>query len=150
MTPQVVLIKLDNGDCGLFVNRKLVFRDPDGGDKFDAMASSLSAALGGNLTVVQAKTPNDPFWLWQEVAGGALDAEQETTKPRALIIVSGGVADYVADDVDVVIFDQDDYSDDPINTELPPAHFADLADTVGVPHKGLQPPKKSVVRAFRR
>lgn len=55
--------------------------------------------------------------------------------PRVLIIVSGGVADYVADPgVDVEIFDWDNYNDDPKWTGKVPAHFADLAG--GCPVEG--------------
>lgn len=57
---------------------------------------------------------------------------------RVLITVSGGVADYIADDgVDVEIFDRDDYSDlDSDEEEIQsgvPVHFADLAKMIDVP-----------------
>lgn len=55
-------------------------------------------------------------------------------KPRVLVIVSGGVADFVADDgVEVVIFDWDDYKAAPSLTFKPPGHFADLATQCNVP-----------------
>lgn len=53
---------------------------------------------------------------------------------RCLVVVSGGVADYICDDdVDVEVFDWDNYKDDPENTPLPPAHFTDLAQAVQIP-----------------
>lgn len=55
---------------------------------------------------------------------------------RCLIIVSGGVADYVCDDgVDVEIFDWDNYKSDPIGTALPPEHYRDLAKVAEIPVK---------------
>ena len=59
---------------------------------------------------------------------------QSTSKPRVLIIVDGGVADYVSDDaVDIAIFDRDNYKSDPVQTGNAPAHFADLAIPIDVP-----------------
>ncbi|WP_157497418.1 hypothetical protein [Diaphorobacter sp. J5-51] len=56
---------------------------------------------------------------------------------RCLVVVSGGVADYICDgDVDVEVFDWDNYKDDPENTPLPPSHFADLSVAVDVPVNG--------------
>lgn len=55
------------------------------------------------------------------------------TKPRVLVIVSGGIADYVADDVDVEVFDWDNYKDDPRHTDGAPEHFRDLAEPCNVP-----------------
>ncbi|GAB2750446.1 hypothetical protein GCM10027019_31390 [Melaminivora jejuensis] len=55
---------------------------------------------------------------------------------RCLIIVSGGVADYVCDTgVDVEIFDWDNYKEDPVKTGLPPERFRDLADVAEIPEK---------------
>lgn len=60
--------------------------------------------------------------------------EAQSNKPRVLIIVSGGVADYVADEgVEVEGFDWDNYNSDPEYTLLPPAHFKDLAEPCGIP-----------------
>jgi len=54
--------------------------------------------------------------------------------PRVLVIVRGGVAEYVADcGVEVAIFDFDDYASDPELTEKAPAHFSDLAQLVDAP-----------------
>lgn len=54
--------------------------------------------------------------------------------PRVLVVVKEGVAEAIADDgVEVVIFDWDNYEDDPDGTEGVPAEFADLADFAGVP-----------------
>lgn len=55
-------------------------------------------------------------------------------RPRVLIVVSGGVADFVADDgIDVVIFDWDDYESAPDITAKPPKHFEDLAVRCDIP-----------------
>lgn len=54
--------------------------------------------------------------------------EAKPQRPRVLIYVSGGIADYAADDgIEVVLFDMDNYRDDPKNTDKVPASFADLA-----------------------
>lgn len=61
-------------------------------------------------------------------------AVQSIGTRRVLVIVSGGVAEEIADDgVDVEIFDHDNFKDDPDTTHRPPVHFRDLADRVGVP-----------------
>jgi hypothetical protein len=58
------------------------------------------------------------------------------THPRCLIIVSGGIADYVCDDgVEVTVFDWDNYKDDPEGTGPVPAEFRDLAEPLGIPVK---------------
>lgn len=55
-------------------------------------------------------------------------------RPRVLVVVRGGVADPVWDDgVAVEVFDWDDYNDNPAGQGGVPAHFADLAASVGVP-----------------
>ena len=55
-------------------------------------------------------------------------------KPRVLIVVSGGVADFIADEgVDVVIFDWDDYESAAEITPKPPLRFADLAAECDIP-----------------
>ncbi|WP_201209439.1 hypothetical protein [Rhodocyclus purpureus] len=59
-------------------------------------------------------------------------------KPRVLIIVQGGVADFVADNgIDVAIFDRDDFASDPNVTEKAPSHFADLAIISAVPYRTI-------------
>lgn len=58
----------------------------------------------------------------------------EQQKPRVLVHVKNCKADYVSDEgVDVLIFDQDDYDQDPVDTEKPPASWADLAEVFGIP-----------------
>jgi len=56
---------------------------------------------------------------------------------RCLVIVSGGVADYVYDDgVEVELFDWDNYRDETAEGRADmrvPAHFKDLAESAGVP-----------------
>jgi len=54
--------------------------------------------------------------------------------PRVLIMVKGGIADYVCDPgLLVEVFDFDNYEDDPEGTVRPPEYFADLAGPMGVP-----------------
>ena len=56
------------------------------------------------------------------------------TNPRVLVIVGGGVAVPIYDEgVDVVVFDWDNYNDDPVGTGGVPVHFADLAEQTGIP-----------------
>lgn len=56
---------------------------------------------------------------------------------RCLVIVSGGVADYVYDDgVEVELFDWDNYRDETAEGRAEmrvSAHFKDLAESAGVP-----------------
>ncbi len=60
--------------------------------------------------------------------------EAKPQRPRVLIYVSGGIADYTADDgIEVVLFDMDNYRDDPKNTDKVPASFADLAEPFSAP-----------------
>lgn len=55
-------------------------------------------------------------------------------RPRVLVTVSGGVANYVHDDgVDIELFDFDNYRADPANTEKVPARFADLGKIMDAP-----------------
>ena len=60
-----------------------------------------------------------------------------TAMNRCLVIVSGGVADYVHDEgVDVELFDWDNYRAETAEGRAEmhvPAHFVDLAQTAGVP-----------------
>ena len=54
--------------------------------------------------------------------------------PRVHVVVEGGIADYVTDEgVDVVVFDWDNYKDDPEGTDRVPSHFADLAQPLTIP-----------------
>ena len=56
------------------------------------------------------------------------------SKPRVLIVVAGGVADFIADDgVDVAIFDWDDYKSAPDITSKPSKHFENLAIQCDIP-----------------
>lgn len=56
---------------------------------------------------------------------------------RVLIIVSGGVADYVADgDVSVEVFDWDNYKTDPEGTGRVSEGFAELGRHAGIPCEG--------------
>lgn len=63
----------------------------------------------------------------------------ERPTPRVLVHVNGGVADHVADEgVEVIIFDRDNYNDDPANTDKVPAAWADLAKFFGAPVESKQ------------
>lgn len=56
------------------------------------------------------------------------------SKPRVLITVDGGIADYVCDPgLEVEIFDRDNYKTDPEETGPVPAHFRDLAEPLDIP-----------------
>lgn len=67
--------------------------------------------------------------------------------PRVLVVVKGGVADYVADPgIDVVVFDRDNFAVDPIGTDKVPDYFRDLADPIDVPVES--PAKRSVTVSF--
>jgi hypothetical protein len=76
------------------------------------------------------------------VSSGADEGEQAlklgiAATNRCLVIVSGGVADYVYDDgVEVELFDWDNYRDETAEGRADmrvSAHFKDLAESVGVP-----------------
>lgn len=63
------------------------------------------------------------------------DARSRTppTAPRVLVTVSGGVAEYIADDgVEVVVFDHDDHTVGGKASDVP-SRFGDLAQRAGVP-----------------
>ncbi len=73
------------------------------------------------------------------------DDQPAPEKPRVLVVVSGGVADYVADEgVDVEMFDHDNFKADPIGTAHVPVHFKDLAEPVGVPVATITDPEIQV------
>lgn len=75
----------------------------------------------------------------QQASRGAMSTSAEVSgrpasAPRVLVVVDGGVAACVGDEgVEVVVFDKDDFRDDPANYDLAPEHFADLAQRAGVP-----------------
>lgn len=63
-----------------------------------------------------------------------IHAPEVAKTPRVLVIVNGGMADTVQDSLlDVVIFDWDNYKDDPVGTGGVPSEFADLAKPCGIP-----------------
>lgn len=67
---------------------------------------------------------------------------------RVLVVVNGGVADYVSDDgIDVHVFDFDNYRDDPAGTEKVPAEFADLAAPFGAPVERAAPTQRAAEHA---
>lgn len=58
----------------------------------------------------------------------------QKNRPRVLVIVSGGVAEFVADTgVEVAVFDWDNYRADPVGTPIPSALFADMANDCDIP-----------------
>lgn len=81
------------------------------------------------LTGEAPSAPSEPIAVQQ--------ADPAPGQPRVLITVRGGVADYVCDPgVDVAAFDFDNHEDDPTGTSKLPAHFADLALSVGAAFEG--------------
>lgn len=84
----------------------------------------------------------------EEIWGDSLKGDQPVptpAKPRVLVTVSGGVADYVADEgVDVEVFDHDNFKADPVGTAPVPVHFRDLAEPVGVPVATIADPETRV------
>lgn len=68
---------------------------------------------------------------------GVLKAQsrQNTSQPRVLVVIEGGVASVVSDlGVVVEIYDRDDAADDPEYSPLP-YEFRDLAQEAGLPYK---------------
>ncbi len=62
------------------------------------------------------------------------------SRPRVLITVDGGIADYVCDPgLDVEIFDRDNHKIDPKETGPVPAHFRDLAEPLDIPVEESRP-----------
>lgn len=62
---------------------------------------------------------------------------QLASTPRCLVVVSGGVASYMADNgVSVEVFDWDNYNTHPESTGGVPEEFADLAKLCNVPVEG--------------
>lgn len=88
--------------------------------------------MGETLTI------EDGFTL-AEMTGAdeaaVLPAQSQSTKaPRVLVVVKGGFANPVSDEgVDVVVFDWDEYKNDPECTAGIPARFADLGKGHGIP-----------------
>lgn len=83
------------------------------------------------LTGEAPSAPSEPIAVQQ--------ADPAPGQPRVLITVSGGYADWVCDDgVDVEVFDFDEYAKKCANdpTRKLPAHFSDLALSVGAAFKG--------------
>lgn len=71
---------------------------------------------------------------------------QEMRNPaRVLVVVQGGVAECYADPLtEVIVFDMDDYEDDPQGIRRLPPSFRDLAAQAGIPGEAIE---KSPVRA---
>lgn len=60
--------------------------------------------------------------------------QMESPRPRVLVVVSGGVADYVADEgVDIELFDRDNFEADKTGTAKAPRSFEGLAWSIEVP-----------------
>lgn len=89
------------------------------------------------LDDVVARLVDDPVYLTDQ-AEVIQQADDAPLSPRVLIVVEGGVADYVTDEgVDVTVFDWDNHNDDPEGTDGVPAHFADLAEPLKIPVEGI-------------
>lgn len=72
-----------------------------------------------------------------QIASALHISVEVATPKRCLIIVRGGVADYVNDDgVQVEVFDWDNYEDDAEATGVVSKEFADLANFCGAPVEG--------------
>lgn len=86
--------------------------------------------MNGEMSSVQQEA-----WLTSVTQDGVRpQLPQPEPIPRVLVVVSGGVADYVSDaGVDVEVFDRDNFEDDEVGTSKAPLHFADLAKPIDVP-----------------
>lgn len=98
------------------------------------MARTLEDHVGIPFSVafdlVKRRVPMEITARWVKAK-----AEESAGKVgRALIVVDGGVADYASDeDVHVVVFDRDNFNDDPDGTDRVPKSHADLAAVFDVP-----------------
>jgi hypothetical protein len=93
----------------------------------DAIRYRDAAGASGLLSRQSEHQPDSEAHMAEEEA---LDSK----KLRVLVVVSGGVADYVADTgVEVNVFDWDNYNADPNETGGVPEEFADLANPIDVP-----------------
>lgn len=76
----------------------------------------------------------DAFQAVFDQVPNCISESQAFASPRVLVIVSGGVADTVADSgVNVEVFDWDNYNDDPAGYGGVSADFSDLAIPSGIP-----------------
>lgn len=91
----------------------------------------------GELSDFIRVSEDDPIEGIQYRGWWNLIGSEPTGAPRVLVVVSGGIADYVSDEgLDVEIFDRDNHEDDPDGTSPVPAHFRDLAVPIDVPVEG--------------
>lgn len=87
---------------------------------------------------------------WRTLVALHKNTRKPANRPRVLVTVSGGVADYVCTpDVDCFVFDWDNFEADPDWTGVAPADFADLAAPINVPyagqaHESVDRPSKTV------
>ena len=124
---------------------------PSGGEHWFALGQSgAMISLGKHASSIEAKAALEASGhqairlfdeqsarQWQNAFALHLPPDYLTARPRALITVSGGVASVNADpNVEVEVFDFDNYKVDPQNTSKVPAHFADLAQAAGAPYEG--------------
>lgn len=83
------------------------------------------------LDLVMKRIPMEAAIRWSRDRRGIKTAN---STPRVLVVVSGGVAHCAADsEVDVFVFDRDDYRADPEETSRVPASHADLAKPFEAP-----------------
>lgn len=99
------------------------------------MARDLEFQVGIPFSVafdlVKRRVPMEIAARWVKAQG---ERPGTATPARALVYVSGGVADYVTDgEVSVVVFDRDNFDDDPDGTDRVPKSHADLAASFDAP-----------------
>lgn len=137
-------------DANLHDTIRCVMLDKQGNEIDEECTDTTFRVEDGRVTVViQDQTGNKAYFelgdaqaIWP---GSIADESPAPEKPRVLITVSGGVADYVADEgIDVEMFDHDNFKADPVGTALVPAHFRDLAEPVGVPVEKITDPEIQV------
>ncbi|GIK74470.1 MAG: hypothetical protein BroJett021_34580 [Chloroflexota bacterium] len=65
-------------------------------------------------------------------ADAAAELREAVPRSRALVVINGGVAEHVCDsEVDMEVFDDDNFKDDPGKTGRIPERFRDLAERLG-------------------
>lgn len=112
-------------------------RDKDGNEIDEECTETTYRVEEGRVTVVICDQNGTKAYFElgdaESIWPGSLSKEPPV-KPRVLVIVNAGIADYVADEgVDVEIFDRDNYNADPVRTDPVPAHFRDLAEPLDIP-----------------
>lgn len=68
-TPEIIAVKLDNGDCALFVNGDAIYQldaSESGQCPFE-IGEQLAKALHTPLREIATSTPVDDEWSWNDV-----------------------------------------------------------------------------------